>query len=69
MDMSFATQALSAARLAADNRLTVGVHAVPADVDAQVAQLKLRSMNVEIDSLNDDQRAYRHSWRPDADEA
>ena len=69
MDMSFATQALSAARLAADGRLAVGVHAVPADVDAQVAQLKLRSMNVEIDSLNDDQRAYRHSWRPDADEA
>ncbi|CAB4861875.1 MAG: adenosylhomocysteinase [Actinobacteria bacterium] len=66
MDMSFATQALTAARLASGARLAPGVQPVPTEIDEEVAGLKLASMGVEIDSLTDDQRVYRHSWRPDA---
>lgn len=66
MDMSFATQALTAARLAGGDRLAPGVQPVPSEIDEEVAGLKLASMGVEIDSLTEDQRVYRHSWRPDA---
>jgi adenosylhomocysteinase len=64
MDMSFANQALCVAYLAErggelDNR----VHPVPAQLDKQVARLKLAAMNIEIDELSSDQLAYLSSWR------
>ncbi len=63
MDMSFATQALSV-EWVVRNHQTLGpaVHPVPADIDDEVAALKLRAMGVEIDELTDEQQAYLRSW-------
>jgi adenosylhomocysteinase len=63
MDMSFANQALTAEWIAKNREgLEVRVHAVPADIDAEVARLKLRSMGIEIDDLTPEQEAYLSSW-------
>ncbi|HEX9824473.1 MAG TPA: adenosylhomocysteinase [Actinomycetota bacterium] len=62
MDMSFANQALVAEWLAGRDDLDSTVHPVPADIDAEVARLKLRAMGVEIDVLTDEQREYLASW-------
>ncbi len=63
MDMSFALQALAVEHLVrAAGELDARVHPVPADVDAEVARLKLRALGVSVDAMTDDQRAYRTSW-------
>jgi adenosylhomocysteinase len=64
MDMSFANQALSAEYMvqnAAD--LEAGVHPVPAEIDADIARLKLASMGVSLDTLTDEQQGYLCSWQ------
>jgi adenosylhomocysteinase len=63
MDMSFANQAL-AVEWIVKNRgaLEVGVYPVPADLDAEVARLKLRAMGIEIDDLTSEQEEYLRSW-------
>ncbi|MBJ7365643.1 MAG: adenosylhomocysteinase, partial [Thermoleophilia bacterium] len=38
------------------------VYSVPADIDAEIARLKLASMGVEIDALTDEQQKYLASW-------
>ena len=59
MDMSFAIQALSAAYLAAHRgELQPGLIAVPRELDEAVARRKLRSMDVGIDTLSDEQAVY-----------
>ena len=59
MDMSFAIQALSARYLTrAGKNLAPAVYPVPRDIDESVARTKLRTMQVEIDSLTDEQRRY-----------
>ena len=64
MDMSFANQALVVAFLAEQGRqLEHKVHTVPDPIDKEVAQLKLKSMNISIDSLTKEQRAYLSSWQ------
>ncbi len=64
MDMSFANQALAVAYIAQQGReLGTAVHAMPAELDAEVATLKLASMAVEIDTLTDEQQRYLHSWQ------
>jgi adenosylhomocysteinase len=63
MDMSFANQALAVEWLAQHRgSLEVGVYPVPADIDAEVARLKLRAMAVEIDELTKEQEEYLRSW-------
>jgi adenosylhomocysteinase len=65
MDMSFATQALSAewaVRSSRNGGLTVKVHDVPKEIEDQVATLKLESMGIRIDRLTPDQREYLSSW-------
>ncbi len=63
MDMSFANQALCAEYMAKQgSQLTPGVHPVPPDIDKEVGRLKLLSMDIEIDSLTDEQVRYAHSW-------
>jgi len=59
MDMSFSVQALTT-EFAIKNRgkLGVKVHTVPANIDATVAQLKLKSMNLKIDTLTPEQKKY-----------
>jgi adenosylhomocysteinase len=63
MDMSFATQALCAQELARrGTELEVGVLPVPAEIDHEVARLKLDSLDVHIDELSEAQREYLRSW-------
>jgi adenosylhomocysteinase len=61
MDMSFANQA-QCARYIAENKLDIGVHAVPHDLDVRVARLKLESLGVEIDSYSPKQAEYMGGW-------
>lgn len=63
MDMSFANQALSLEYMAKNyERLEKKVYSVPADIDREIARLKLRAMNVDIDTLTEQQVAYLNSW-------
>ncbi len=63
MDMSFANQALCAAYMK-DEAATLEntVYTVPADIDAEVARLKLAALGVEIDTLTEEQEKYLNSW-------
>jgi adenosylhomocysteinase len=38
------------------------VYDVPAEIDSEIARLKLASMGVEIDRLTDEQARYLSSW-------
>jgi len=64
MDMSFANQALSVEWIVKNHTaLENRVYPVPPEIDREVARLKLRAMNVEIDELTPEQDAYLHSWQ------
>ncbi len=63
MDMSFANQALSVEYLVGHGRtLERKVYPVPADIDNEIARLKLASMDTQIDELTPEQEAYLSSW-------
>ena len=63
MDMSFANQVLCAVYLATQaDKLDMSVHAVPAEIDQEVARLKLAAMAVQIDTLTAEQVDYLSSW-------
>jgi len=63
MDMSFANQALCAEWvLAQKGSLEPKVYDVPRDIDAEIARLKLETMNVVIDTLTPEQVEYLSSW-------
>jgi len=63
MDMSFANQALSAEYMKKNyKKLEKKVYKVPADIDKRIAELKLRSMGVQIDTLTAEQKKYLASW-------
>ena len=63
MDMSFANQALSAEFLVKrKGTLEHGVHVLPAEVDQEIAGLKLRAMGVSIDELTPEMLEYMSSW-------
>lgn len=63
MDMSFANQALSAEYLVKNKgRLPAGVHVLPAEVDQEIASLKLRAMGISIDTLTPEMIEYMSSW-------
>lgn len=63
MDMSFANQALSAEFMAKNAaKLEKKVYSVPADIDAEIARLKLEAMGVQIDTLTEEQVKYLASW-------
>lgn len=63
MDMSFANQALAAEWVVKNHKnLEAGVYDMPADIDAEIAKLKLESMGVEIDVLTPEQEKYLNSW-------
>ncbi len=64
MDLSFAAQALAVAGIAsAGGERAPGVHAVAAEVDQEVALLKLASLGIEIDVLSDAQERYLRPFR------
>ena len=63
MDMSFANQALCAEYVVKHAKtLERKVYDVPADIDAEVARLKLRAMRIDIDTLTKEQEHYLTSW-------
>jgi len=63
MDMSFANQALSIEHLSRKaSSLEKRVYVVPEEIDREVARLKLRSMDVEIDVLTPEQKRYLATW-------
>jgi adenosylhomocysteinase len=63
MDMSFANQALSVEYLVKNKgKLSPGVHLLPAEVDQEIAALKLRALGVSIDTLTAEQLEYISSW-------
>ena len=43
-------------------KLANGVHALPKDVDREIASLKLKAMGIEIDRLTEEQAHYLASW-------
>ncbi len=64
MDMSFANQVLAVRQLAEQGReLPPAVHAMPPELDAEVARRKLAAMDVHIDELTPEQRRYLASWQ------
>ncbi len=63
MDMSFANQALSCLYLIRSaSSLKPQVYPVPESIDRQVAQWKLQSLGISIDSLSSEQKKYLQSW-------
>ncbi len=61
MDLSFAMQALSVKYLL-ENELDVAVHKIPDETDEYVAKLKLKSMNIKIDTPTPEQKEYIEAW-------
>jgi adenosylhomocysteinase len=63
MDMSFANQALSVEYIAKHAKtLKREVFPVPADIDKEIARLKLEAMGILIDKLTPEQEKYLASW-------
>ena len=64
MDMSFANQVLAIEYLLEKGKdLAPNVYAVPADLDALIAKLKLEAMGMRIDTMTDAQQTYANSWK------
>lgn len=63
MDMSFANQALAAEYMVKNaDKLEKKVYAVPEEIDAEIARIKLEAMGVNIDVLTEEQVKYLNSW-------
>jgi adenosylhomocysteinase len=63
MDMSFANQALCLEYLVKNRgKLKPEVYLVPEEIDKEVGRLKLKAMNINIDSLTKEQEKYLASW-------
>jgi len=63
MDMSFANQALAAEYMVKNaDKLEKKVYSVPAEIDAEIARIKLEAMRIDIDKLTPEQEKYLVSW-------
>ena len=62
MDMSFANQALCSEYIAKTAKLKPKVYTVPKEIDEKVAELKLKTMGVNIDELTAEQKKYLSTW-------
>lgn len=63
MDLSFGIQFLVMKWLLEESRsLPKDVISVPQDIESEVAKVKLNSLGIEIDSLNEEQIKYIKSW-------
>ena len=64
MDMSFANQALGIEFLVKNKgKLDKKLYTLPHEVDVKIAELKLKSMGIEIDTLTPEQEEYLNSWK------
>ena len=63
MDMSFANQALAAQYVVENhNKLEKKVYDVAGEVDQRIARVKLKSMDIKIDTLTKEQEKYLADW-------
>ena len=62
MDMSFANQALCAESIVKAGKMQPKVYTVPKEIDEGVAELKLKSMGINIDKLTAEQQKYLSTW-------
>jgi adenosylhomocysteinase len=63
MDMSFANQANAAVYLTREaKKMEKKVYTLPAEIDREIASLKLKTMGIEIDVLTKEQKKYLSSW-------
>ena len=63
MDMSFANQALCSEFMVRDaKKLENKVYGVPEKIDKEIARLKLKAMDIAIDTLTQEQKKYLQSW-------
>ncbi len=63
MDMSFANQALGMEFIVKNKgKLENKMYTLPIEVDREIANLKLKSMGIEIDTLTEEQVRYLNSW-------
>lgn len=66
MDMSFANQALGMEFIVKNKgKLEKKLHTLPHEVDVKIAELKLKSMGISIDTLTAEQEKYLNSWNID----
>ncbi|NJP04672.1 MAG: adenosylhomocysteinase [Chloroflexaceae bacterium] len=64
MDMSFANQALASEFLVKNkDQIAAGVHALPKELDREIASLKLQAMGITMDTLSAEQEHYLTSWQ------
>ncbi len=63
MDMSFANQALGSEYMLTNAKtLQPRVYTLPAELDKEIARLKLHAMGIRIDTLTPEQDKYLNSW-------
>ncbi len=63
MDMSFANQALCAEYMVQKAaEMAPDCYVVPDEIDSRIAEVKLATLGVEIDTLTPEQEKYLHSW-------
>lgn len=61
--MSFANQALAVKYIIENKKnLKNSVYKLPEEIDTNIAQLKLKTMGITIDTLTKEQKAYLTSW-------
>ncbi len=64
MDMSFANQALGMEYIVKNRgKLENKLHTLPESVDMRIAELKLKTMGISIDTLTKEQEEYLNSWK------
>ena len=64
MDMSFANQAMAAEWLISNaGALSPQIYTLPAELDEEVASIKLATMGGGLEELTDEQKAYLASWQ------
>lgn len=64
MDMSFANQALAFEYILKNgNKLSKNVHILPEELDIRIAERKLKSLGIKIDTLTLKQKKYLDEWR------
>jgi len=63
MDMTFALQALGLRWILENGKnMEANVYSVPEEMDQYVAKLRLKTWNVQIDELSEEQKRYLDSW-------
>ena len=63
MDTSFAVQALGMEHVAKHHKdLGPGVHRFPAELDEEIARVRLATLGITLDSLTDAQKEYLSTW-------